>query len=154
MREQRKHWRHVQTSAFDLGVPVCPIAIKYDKTFVDAFWNSKTKLFRALDQINVLVSVVADVWFMEPQTIRENETSIEFAERVRAMIAKKAGLKMVARDGMLKYYRPHPRERIARQNFRRKVSNYSLQSWILSSQSQQPRDESIGIIITISSNNK
>ena len=52
---------------------------------------------------------------MEPQTIRENETSIEFAERVRAMIAKKAGLKMVAWDGMLKYYRPHPRERIARQ---------------------------------------
>ena len=27
--------------AFDLGATVCPIAIKYNKSFVDAFWNSK-----------------------------------------------------------------------------------------------------------------
>lgn len=27
--------------AFDLGATVCPIAIKYNKIFVDAFWNSK-----------------------------------------------------------------------------------------------------------------
>ena len=92
--------------AFDLGVPVCPIAIKYDKTFVDAFWNSRKQSFTAhLIKLMSSWSVVADVWFMEPQTIGEKETSIEFAERVRAMIAKKAGLKMVAWDGMLKYYR-------------------------------------------------
>jgi glycerol-3-phosphate O-acyltransferase 3/4 len=27
--------------AFELGSAVCPIAIKYNKIFVDAFWNSK-----------------------------------------------------------------------------------------------------------------
>lgn len=27
--------------AFDLGVTVCPIAIKYNKIFVDAFWNRR-----------------------------------------------------------------------------------------------------------------
>lgn len=27
--------------AFELGCAVCPIAIKYNKIFVDAFWNSK-----------------------------------------------------------------------------------------------------------------
>lgn len=27
--------------AFDLGATVCPIAIKYNRFFVDAFWNSK-----------------------------------------------------------------------------------------------------------------
>jgi len=112
-----EHCVMFKRGAFDLGVPVCPIAIKYDKTFVDAFWNSRKQSFSAhLIKLMSSWSVVADVWFMEPQTIRENETSIEFAERVRAMIAKKAGLKMVAWDGMLKYYRPHPRERIARQN--------------------------------------
>ena len=25
--------------AFDMGCTVCPIAIKYNKVFVDAFWN-------------------------------------------------------------------------------------------------------------------
>ena len=111
-----EHCVMFKRGAFDLGVPVCPIAIKYDKTFVDAFWNSRKQSFTAhLIKLMSSWSVVADVWFMEPQTIRENETSIEFAERVRAMIAKKAGLKMVAWDGMLKYYRPHPRERTARQ---------------------------------------
>ena len=33
--------------AFDLGAIVCPIAIKYNKVFVDAFWNSKRQSFTA-----------------------------------------------------------------------------------------------------------
>jgi hypothetical protein len=33
--------------AFDLGAVVCPIAIKYNKIFVDAFWNSKRQSFTA-----------------------------------------------------------------------------------------------------------
>ena len=31
--------------AFDLGATVCPVAIKYNKIFVDAFWNSKRQSF-------------------------------------------------------------------------------------------------------------
>lgn len=31
--------------AFDLGATVCPIAIKYNKVFVDAFWNSRRQSF-------------------------------------------------------------------------------------------------------------
>jgi hypothetical protein len=31
----------VLQGAFELGCTVCPIAIKYNKIFVDAFWNSK-----------------------------------------------------------------------------------------------------------------
>ena len=33
--------------AFDLGAVVCPVAIKYNKIFVDAFWNSKRQSFTA-----------------------------------------------------------------------------------------------------------
>ena len=33
--------------AFDLGATVCPIAIKYNKIFVDAFWHSKRQSFSA-----------------------------------------------------------------------------------------------------------
>lgn len=31
--------------AFDMDAYVCPIAIKYNKIFVDAFWNSKRQSF-------------------------------------------------------------------------------------------------------------
>lgn len=31
--------------AFDLGATVCPIAIRYNKIFVDAFWNSRRQPF-------------------------------------------------------------------------------------------------------------
>ena len=31
--------------AFDLNAIVCPVAIKYNKIFVDAFWNSKRQSF-------------------------------------------------------------------------------------------------------------
>ena len=33
--------------AFDLDATVCPIAIKYNKIFVDAFWNSRRQSFTA-----------------------------------------------------------------------------------------------------------
>ena len=43
---------------------------------------------------------------MEPQDKRPGETSEQFAERVRDMIADRAGLRCVPWDGLLKYYRP------------------------------------------------
>ncbi|EFJ07412.1 hypothetical protein SELMODRAFT_133604 [Selaginella moellendorffii] len=93
--------------AFELDCTVCPVAIKYNKIFVDAFWNSRKQSF-TMHLLRLMTSwaVVCDVWYLEPQTIRPNETPIEFAERVRDMIAKRAGIKKVAWDGYLKYYRP------------------------------------------------
>ena len=35
------HFPCPSQGAFELGCAVCPIAIKYNKTFVDAFWNSR-----------------------------------------------------------------------------------------------------------------
>ncbi|KAL2649867.1 hypothetical protein R1flu_017995 [Riccia fluitans] len=93
--------------AFELDCTVCPIAIKYNKIFVDAFWNSKKQSFTMhLLRLMTAWAVVCDVWYLEPQTLRPGETSIEFAERVRDMIADRAGIKKVPWDGYLKYYRP------------------------------------------------
>jgi len=95
--------------AFDLGddVTVCPIAIKYNKIFVDAFWNSRREGFsRHLTRLMTSWALVADVWFMEPQRRQPGETVDAFAERVRNIIAERAGLKTVPWDGLLKYYRP------------------------------------------------
>lgn len=42
-----EHCVMFKRGAFDLGAVVCPIAIKYNKIFVDAFWNSKRQSFTA-----------------------------------------------------------------------------------------------------------
>eukprot|EP00250_Pteridium_aquilinum_P011554 c20148_g1_i2 orf=205-1350(-) len=96
--------------AFELGCAVCPIAIKYNKIFVDAFWNSKKQSF-TMHLVRLMTSwaVVCEVWYLEPQTLQPPETPIEFAERVRDMIARRAGIKKVAWDGYLKYHRPSPK---------------------------------------------
>ncbi|KAG6482107.1 hypothetical protein ZIOFF_058736 [Zingiber officinale] len=96
--------------AFELGCAVCPVAIKYNKIFVDAFWNSKKQSFTThLAQLMTSWAVVCDVWYLEPQYIRPGEIPIEFAERVRDMISVRAGLKKVPWDGYLKYFRPSPK---------------------------------------------
>ena len=93
--------------AFDLGVTVCPIAIKYNKIFVDAFWNSRREGFTThLTRIMTSWALVADVWYLEPQSRGEGETPEAFASRVREMIAQRAGLECVPWDGLYKYYRP------------------------------------------------
>ncbi|PSC73996.1 glycerol-3-phosphate acyltransferase 3-like [Micractinium conductrix] len=91
--------------AFDLDATVCPIAIKYNKIFVDAFWNSKCQSFSAhLVKLMRSWALVCDVYFLEPQTRRTGETSQQFAERVQRMIADKARLRVAPWDGYLKYY--------------------------------------------------
>ncbi|KAL5721065.1 glycerol-3-phosphate 1-O-acyltransferase [Ranunculus cassubicifolius] len=96
--------------AFELDSIVCPIAISYNKIFVDAFWNSKQQSFGMhLFQLMTSWAVVCDVWYLEPQTLRPGETAIEFAERVRDIISVRAGLRKVPWDGYLKYHRPGPK---------------------------------------------
>lgn len=100
-----EHCVMFKRGAFDLGATVCPIAIKYNKIFVDAFWNSKRESFTSnLFKIMRSWALVADVWFLEPQHKLADESATEFAERVQKMIAKKAGLRIAPWDGYLKYY--------------------------------------------------
>ncbi|KAH8510420.1 hypothetical protein H0E87_008107 [Populus deltoides] len=102
--------------AFELDSTVCPIAIKYNKIFVDAFWNSRKQSFtKHLLQLMTSWAVVCDVWYLEPQNLRPGETPIEFAERVRDIISVRAGLKKVPWDGYLKYSRPSPKHRERKQ---------------------------------------
>ena len=98
--------------AFDMGAEVIPIAIKYNKIFVDAFWNSRAQPF-PMHLLTLMCSwaVVCDVWYLSPQRRREaeGETAIEFSERVKRLIAERAGLKNVSWDGYLKHFRPSAR---------------------------------------------
>lgn len=47
-------------------------------------------------------AVVADVYYMKPQTALPDESAAAFANRVKEMICKKAGLTPVPWDGYLK----------------------------------------------------
>ena len=59
--------------------------------------------------------LICDVWFLDPQEIRPGETPVEFANRVKAMIAQRARLKNVNWDGYMKHWRPSERFREGRQ---------------------------------------
>ncbi|KAJ3452558.1 acyltransferase-like [Anaeramoeba flamelloides] len=90
--------------AFETGAKIIPVAIKYNKIFVDGFWNSKKDLFVVyLIKLMCCWALVVDIYFLDPITIRENETPIQFANRTKKKIAKKAKLKNVNWDGYLKH---------------------------------------------------
>jgi glycerol-3-phosphate O-acyltransferase 3/4 len=96
--------------AFELGVPVCPVAIRYEKVFVDPFWSSRDQSF-AMHLVELMTSwcLIANVYFLEPTVRRDGESAEAFAQRVKLLIADKAGLKAVEWDGYLKHFLPSPR---------------------------------------------
>eukprot|EP01112_Ceratiomyxa_fruticulosa_P006608 TRINITY_DN1743_c0_g1_i1.p1 TRINITY_DN1743_c0_g1~~TRINITY_DN1743_c0_g1_i1.p1 ORF type:complete len:482 (+),score=84.44 TRINITY_DN1743_c0_g1_i1:201-1646(+) len=96
--------------AFELEAEVHPVAIRYNKTFVDAYWNSKKQSFmRHVFNLMTSWALVCDVWYLEPQRRKPNETPTQFANRVKELIARKAGLINVHWDGYLKYFQPSSR---------------------------------------------
>ncbi|CAF1037907.1 unnamed protein product [Didymodactylos carnosus] len=87
--------------------PIYPVAIKYDNRFGDAFWNSsKHELFQYLILMMTSWAIVVDVYYLEPMKIEEGETSIDFARRVKAAIAKQGGFVDLDWDGGLKRTKP------------------------------------------------
>ena len=60
----------------------------------------------ALLQLKLMTSwaVVCDVYFLEPTSKRNGESSQQFAERVQGSIAQRANLRIAPWDGYLKYY--------------------------------------------------
>jgi glycerol-3-phosphate O-acyltransferase 3/4 len=95
---------------FDMHAEIVPIAIKYNKIFVDAFWNSRKQSFAShLMTLMCSWTVVCDVWYMQPQAQLPGESAIQFSDRVKGLIAKRAGLKPVEWDGYLKHFAPSAR---------------------------------------------
>ncbi|OQR76201.1 glycerol-3-phosphate acyltransferase 4-like [Tropilaelaps mercedesae] len=83
--------------------PIYPCAIRYNAAFGDAFWDSaKHGYVMYLLRMMTSWAIVADVWYMKPIRRRPNETSMEYANRVRSMIAQRGGMVELQWDGMLK----------------------------------------------------
>jgi 1-acyl-sn-glycerol-3-phosphate acyltransferase len=92
-----------QKGAFELGAMVVPIAIKYDKSWADAYWHTKTQTFTVhLLYLMTRWKLVADVWYLPPRCKRPGQTAAEFANEVKAEISTIASLKNLSWDGYWK----------------------------------------------------
>ncbi|URD84745.1 acyltransferase [Musa troglodytarum] len=79
-----------QQGAFELDCAVCPVAIKYNKIFVDAFWNSK----KVQDMISVRAGLKKVPWDGYLKYFRPSPKLIErkqqiFAESVLQRLEEK-----------------------------------------------------------------
>lgn len=93
-----------QKGAFDLGVTVYPVAIKYNKKLGDPYWNTRKQSFsKHFIYLITRWRTEVSVWWMAPTTIKENETASEFAARVKKRISDRAGLKNLVWNGYLKH---------------------------------------------------
>ncbi|EIJ88797.1 glycerol-3-phosphate O-acyltransferase 3/4 [Nematocida parisii] len=93
-----------QKGAFELGVPVCPVAIKYNKSLGDPYWNTKKQSFtKYFIYLITRWRTEVSVWWLPPMKAEENESAAEFATRVKKLISEKAGLKNLVWNGYLKH---------------------------------------------------
>ncbi|ENN72146.1 glycerol-3-phosphate acyltransferase 4 [Dendroctonus ponderosae] len=93
--------------SFEVGSVIYPVAIKYDPRFGDAFWNSnKYSMLQYLYMMMTSWAIVCDVWYLPPMHQKEDESSIDFANRVKSAIAKQGGLVDLVWDGQLKRSKP------------------------------------------------
>jgi len=89
--------------SFEVGGTIYPVAIKYDPKFGDAFWDSsKYGMLAYIFMMMTSWAIVCDVWYLPPMTIGVGENSVDFANRVKAEIARRGGLVDLMWDGNLK----------------------------------------------------
>ncbi|RZF46584.1 hypothetical protein LSTR_LSTR002916 [Laodelphax striatellus] len=93
--------------SFEVGGVIYPVAIKYDVRFGDAFWNSsRYSMVQYLYMMMSSWAIVCDVWYLPPMYQEPDENAIDFANRVKRVIAKQGGLVDLMWDGQLKRMKP------------------------------------------------
>ncbi|CAH0599577.1 unnamed protein product [Chrysodeixis includens] len=93
--------------SFEVGGTIYPVAIKYDPRFGDAFWNSsRYGMLHYLLNMMTSWAIVCDVWYMPAMTRAPDESAVDFANRVKAVIARRGGLVDLMWDGQLKRMKP------------------------------------------------
>ena len=102
--------------AFEIDCVIYPVAIKYNPIFGDPFWNSgKQSMMHHIILMMTSWAIVCDVWYLPPTKRKEGETAVEFANRVKSVIARQGGLVDLEWDGGLKRSAPKPQMRQTKQ---------------------------------------
>ncbi|KAK9729225.1 Acyltransferase [Popillia japonica] len=93
--------------SFEVDSVIYPVAIKYDPRFGDAFWDSsRYSYIQYLYMMMTSWAIVCEVWYLPPMYRKEGENAIDFANRVKSVIAKQGGLVDLVWDGQLKRIKP------------------------------------------------
>uniref|UniRef100_A0A0V0J5A8 Phospholipid/glycerol acyltransferase domain-containing protein n=2 Tax=Schistocephalus solidus TaxID=70667 RepID=A0A0V0J5A8_SCHSO len=101
---------------FEVGAVIHPVAIRYDPRYADCFWNSsQDSLFQYLLKMMTSWALVVDVWYLPPERPLPGEDGIQFAARVKRIIAKQGGLTAMDWDGELKRSHPKPTLKLTQQ---------------------------------------
>ncbi|KAI8370145.1 hypothetical protein EDC96DRAFT_503213 [Choanephora cucurbitarum] len=91
-----------QKGAFELGVKVCPVGIKYDRYYGDPYWDTRKGFMHyAYYRMTRWITPV-DVVYCEPKIPNEDEDAVEYSDRVKDVIANSIGLENVNFNGMAK----------------------------------------------------
>lgn len=97
-RYQRDHIECRQLRLLIVFVLSCSFSFPFSR-------NSKAQSFQGhLATLMCSWAVVCDVYYLEPQRIQPGETAIAFSNRVKKLIADRAGLRNVTYDGYLKHF--------------------------------------------------
>ncbi|GJQ72887.1 hypothetical protein Trydic_g1535 [Trypoxylus dichotomus] len=93
--------------SFEVDTVIYPVAIKYDPKFGDAFWDSsRYSYMQYLYMMMTSWAIVCEVWYLPPMYRKEGENAVDFANRVKGVIAKQGGLVDLVWDGQLKRIKP------------------------------------------------
>lgn len=93
--------------SFSISNVVYPVAMRYDRRFGDAFWDStRCSMLRYIIMVISSWVIICDIWYMPALRRLPTESSIDFANRVKSAIAAQAGLEGLPWDGNLKRWNP------------------------------------------------
>ncbi|XP_022209204.1 glycerol-3-phosphate acyltransferase 4 [Drosophila obscura] len=89
--------------SFSVSDIVYPIAIRYGRRYGEAYWDStRYSMFRYMLMLVTAWCLSCDIWYLPPVARLPNESPVNFAHRVKGMIADQAGLDNLPWDGNLK----------------------------------------------------
>ncbi|EDV38413.1 uncharacterized protein Dana_GF21703, isoform B [Drosophila ananassae] len=93
--------------SFAVSDIVYPVAIRYDRRFGEAFWDStRYSMLRYMLMVVSSWCICCDVWYMPALRRRVDETPVDFSNRVKAAIAAQANIEDLPWDGNLKRQAP------------------------------------------------
>ncbi|XP_001355044.1 glycerol-3-phosphate acyltransferase 3 [Drosophila pseudoobscura] len=93
--------------SFAVSDVVYPVAIRYDRRYGEAYWDStRYSMFRYMLMLVTSWCLSCDIWYLPPMIRDPGESPVRFANRVKAAIAARAGLDDLPWDGNLKRWCP------------------------------------------------
>ncbi|XP_017155040.1 glycerol-3-phosphate acyltransferase 3 [Drosophila miranda] len=93
--------------SFAVSDIVYPVAIRYDRRYGEAYWDStRYSMFRYMVMLVTSWCLSCDIYYLPPMIREPGESPVRFANRVKAVIAARAGLEDLPWDGNLKRWCP------------------------------------------------